>query len=206
MNKDVPGRPANAGFSLLELSLVVAIGIIITVAGIGKMNIGIANLKLRSSMTSVSGLLQNCRMIAVQRNTTLTTKFVNGSIPVNSMKAVVTAATDTANSPIAADAQVEMEAPISSPGTAPSGGGAPPAITNAVLGLSSDPLYTAPSFNSRGLPCSYNSGTGQCPTNNAFIRYFKDNRPGGLKGWAAILITPAGRIKRWFWNGSSWIN
>jgi hypothetical protein len=37
-----------------------------------------------------------------------------------------------------------------------------------------------------------------------FIEYFKDNRIGGSGGWAAISITPAGRIKRWFWSGSAW--
>src|SRR5215510_11020713 len=138
MNTDVRRRPGQAGFSVVELAIVVMIGLIVTVAGVSRMNVAIANLKLRSSLTSVSGLLQNCRMIAVQRNTTLTTKFVNAAVPVNAMKAVVTTSTDTTNSPIAADAQVEMEAPISSPSTVPAGAGAPPAITNSQLGLSSD--------------------------------------------------------------------
>jgi hypothetical protein len=101
---------------------------------------------------------------------------------------------------VTADSQVEMEAPIMTHDT-PTGPGAPPAITNTALGLGADPLTTDPSFNSRGLPCAYSSGV--C-TNAAFIRYFKDNRIGGSGGWAAISMTPAGRIKRWFWNGSIW--
>src|SRR5207249_5929130 len=101
------------------------------------------------------------------------------------------------------DSQVELQAPISAYNT-PTGTGAPPAITNAALGLSADPQIGNPSFNSRGLPCAYDTVTGLCTANVAFIKYFKDNRGSGSGRWAAISITPAGRIKRWFWNGSAW--
>jgi len=203
MPKYGAGARNPAGFSLLELTLVVTIGLIVTTIGMPRMNNVIANIKLRSSMTTVSGLIQNCRMMAVQRNRTLTAKFTTATNPVNSMKALITERTDTTNTPVAANTQVEMEAPISSMDT-PTGTGAPAAITNAALGLSSDPLPSNPSFNSRGLPCFYDTSTGACAPNNAFIRYFRDNRIGGAGAWAAISITPAGRIKRWFWNGSSW--
>src|SRR5437867_10611022 len=48
-----------AGFSLQEVLVVVAIGLIITAAALATMSNAIANMKLRASMTSVSGLLQN---------------------------------------------------------------------------------------------------------------------------------------------------
>jgi hypothetical protein len=100
------------------------------------------------------------------------------------------------------DTQVQLEAPIT-PMSTPTGPGAPSTILNSTLGVSSTPATTDPSFNSRGLPCSYSGGA--C-TNSAFIQYFKDNRIGGSGGWAAISISPAGRINRWFWNGSAWTN
>ena len=49
------------------------------------------------------------------------------------------------------------------------------------------------------------SNGGTC-TNSGLIEYFKDNRIGGSGGWAAISVSPAGRITRWFWNGSAWAN
>jgi Tfp pilus assembly protein FimT len=198
-------RRGNAGFSLFELAIVVSIGLIVTATGLPKFNTAIANMKLRSSLTTVSGLLQNCRMLAVQRNRTLRAAIRSQTVPVNSMKGVVTEPTDTTNTPIASNAQVEMEAPISSYDT-PTGTGAPAAISNSVLGVSVTPVATDPSFNSRGIPCSWNTSTSTCDTNKSFIKYFKDNRVTGGQGWAAISITPAGRIKRWFWNGSSWID
>ena len=96
------------------------------------------------------------------------------------------------------DPQVALEAPIT-PYTTPTGGGAPAAISTTTLGFT--PQTGDPSFNSRGLPCSYSGGT--C-TSNGFIAYYKDDRISSSSGWSAISISPAGRIKRWFWNESAW--
>jgi hypothetical protein len=161
----------------------------------------IANAKMRASMTSVSGLLQNTRMMAVQENTTKTARHFSRTSAPFSLVYYVKTAWDT-NPVQTSDSQIEMEAPIT-PYAAPTGTGAPPAISNTALGMSASPLTADPSFNSRGLPCNYSGGT--CATNVGVIRYFKDNRvstAGG--GWSAISISPAGRIKRWFWNGSAW--
>ena len=58
-----------AGFSLQEVLVVVAIGLIVTAVALPSMSNAIANMKLRASMTSVSGLLQNTRSMAVKENT-----------------------------------------------------------------------------------------------------------------------------------------
>jgi hypothetical protein len=83
--------------------------------------------------------------------------------------------------------------------TTPTGPGAPDLIDTTALG------YTAQtgniSFNSRGLPCAYSSGV--C-TNYGFLYYFKDTSRMGAKGWAALSISPAGKIKKWFWSGTAW--
>jgi Tfp pilus assembly protein PilE len=200
----VPAGMEPAGFSLQELMVVVAIGLTITVVAVPVMSNAIANMRLRSSISSLSGLLQNTRSIAVQQNTTKTACHLNRSAPPYSLVYFVKNATDCTTATVATtDPQVELEAPIT-PYTTPSGTGAPAAIPNGSLGLTSNPATSDPSFNSRGLPCSYSSGT--CTTNAAFIQYYKDNRISGSGGWAAISISPSGRIKRWFWDGSSWIS
>ena len=183
-----------AGFSLIEVTLVVAISLVVTATAIPRITTVVGNAKMRASMTSLSGLLQNSRMAAVQQNRTMTTHFV---VQPTGLVGYVKQAIDS--SPVARnDYQVEMQAPIDKL-TTPSGGGAPAAISTTVLGFT--PQTDNPSFNTRGLPCLYSGGL--CD-NYGFIYYFKDTRIAGSGGWAAISISPAGRIKRWFWSGSDW--
>ena len=97
-----------------------------------------------------------------------------------------------------ADTQAQLGAPLTK-FTTPTGTGAPPELTSAELSFTA--VTSDPSFNSRGLPCEYVSGV--C-TNKGFVYYFKDTRPLGASRWAAVSISPAGRIKRWFWTGTNW--
>ena len=204
---EVPAGKRPAGFTLQEVMIVIAISLIITALGAPVMSNAIANMKLRSSMTTVSGLLQNTRAMAVQQNTVKTACHFNLTYAPYSLVYFVKNATDCSTATMAStDTQVEMEAPIT-PYASPSGTGAPAALDNSTqLGVTSAPLTTDPSFNSRGIPCQYVSA-GICNTNISFVTYYKDNRVNGASGgWAAISISPAGRIRRWFYNGSSWIN
>jgi len=185
-----------SGFTLIEVMIVATIATVITVTAIPNITNAIANAKLRASMTSLSGLLQNTRMVAVKENRTKTARFEGGTT--TRLMGYIRDAGDTSTLSTM-DSQVEMEAPITKLST-PTGLGAPPAISTTVLGFT--PQTSDPSFNTRGLPCLYSGGT--CPTNYGFIYYFKDNRTSGIGGWAAISLSPAGRIKRWFWNRSAW--
>jgi Tfp pilus assembly protein FimT len=188
-------KGSRAGFSFIEAMVVVAIGTIVTVTAVPNMITAISNMRLRSSMTSLAGVIQNCRMLAVKQNQTMTTHFTpqpDGLIAF--VKLATAPPTYTVN-----DSQVELEAPVMELDT-PSGPNAPPAIDSTTLGFST-PLTSDPSFNTVGLPCSYNAGT--C-SNRGFIYYFHDQRPQGKQGWSALSISPAGRLKKWYWNGSAW--
>ena len=66
-------RVNRAGFSLLEVIVVVGIGAIVTATAVPNMVTAISNMRLRSSMTSLAGVIQNCRMLAVKQNQTMTT-------------------------------------------------------------------------------------------------------------------------------------
>jgi len=206
MPRFVHGGGNQVGFSLFEVLVVVGIGLLVTAIGLPRMNNVIANMKLRASMTSVSGLLQNTRMSAVKQNKTMTAKYTNLTSPPYSLIYYIKNATDS-TAVATGDPQVEMEAPIS-PFPSPTGPGAPGAITVSVLGFTpqaidaSSSLYA--SFNSSGIPCVYSGGFCTSSGGTGFIEYFKDNRIGGSGGWAAISVTPAGRIKRWFCSGSAW--
>ena len=66
-------RSGSGGFSLLEVMVCAGIGMLVTVAAVPNMVTGIANMRLRSSMTSLAGVLQNCRVLAVKSNRHMTT-------------------------------------------------------------------------------------------------------------------------------------
>lgn len=187
----------SGGFSLVEVAMVVAITLLLAVIAIPNMVMVISNARLHAGVTSMSGLLQVCRMAAVKQNRTLTTHFTteDGTTLVGYVKQ----APDTSDR-VATDLQAEWEAPVIMM-TTPTGDDAPAEIDTSVLGFT--PEDGEPSFNTRGLPCLYDSGS--C-NNGGFLYYFKDTSRTGGKGWAALSISPAGRIKKWFWNTSEWMD
>jgi prepilin-type N-terminal cleavage/methylation domain-containing protein len=192
------GRPG--GFSLVEVSMVVAITLIAASITIPNMLQVISNARLHAGVTSMSGLLQSCRMSAVKNNRTLTTHFTpDGDKLVGYVKEAPLPDTTPR---LATDLQAEWEAPVQMM-TTPTGDDAPDEIDTVVLGFT--PETGEPSFNTRGLPCAYDDDTGNCPY-NGFLYYFKDTSRSGGKGWAALSISPAGRIKKWFWNTSAWVD
>jgi Tfp pilus assembly protein FimT len=184
-----------AGFSMLEVMAVTSVSMIITMTAVPNVISGIGILRLRSSMTSLEGVLQNCRMLAVKENQAMSTHFSvtaysSGS---NGVLAYVKKASDP-NPVSTSDSQVQLEQ------TTLSGPGAPTAaLDSSTLGFT--PQTGDPSFTTTGLPCAYSGGN--C-TGSGFLYYFHDARPAPQTGWAAISISPAGRLKKWFWSGSAW--
>jgi type II secretory pathway pseudopilin PulG len=183
-----------SGFSLLVVIVVAAIGAIVTATALPNMVNGIANIRLRLSITSLADVIQNCRMLSVKQSQTMTTHFTPTTTGV---VAYVKRANDTSSYTVN-DSQVELEAPVIQT-TSATGAGAPSALDSTILGFT--PLTGDPSFNTTGLPCAFDSGV--CP-NNGFVYYFHDFRPQGQQGWAALSISPAGHLKKWFWSGTAW--
>jgi Tfp pilus assembly protein FimT len=91
--------------------------------------------------------------------------------------------------------------------------GMPADLDAATLGNASGATITvagstsAVYFNARGLPCPYDSSTKTCNaaiSGSAYVYYFQDTRFLGSSGWAAVSVSPAGRVKVWKWNGAEW--
>src|SRR5881396_3874036 len=118
-------RTKRSGFSLLAVLFGVAAITIILAVALPSMTNAIANVKVRGNMTSVSGLLQNTRILAVKLNRTMTARyFVRTTSPLG---LVYYAKNATDSSPLASsDPQVELEAPITRY-TTPTGANAPAA-------------------------------------------------------------------------------
>jgi prepilin-type N-terminal cleavage/methylation domain-containing protein len=190
-------RGSSGGFSLVEMMVVVAIVMVIAAFAIPNMMNVIATFRLRGGMSSLSSLLQNARMMSIKGNQTYSVHFTTMSAgPV----AYVKLAGDTAGI-LNTDAQAQLGAPVTMDQN-PTGTGAPTQMDNSFLNF--DPLTSDPSFNSRGIPCIYASGT--CTAPKGYVFYFRGKRSFGTDGWAAVTISPAGHVKTWYWNGSSWGN
>lgn len=189
-------RYCERGFSLLEAVIVVSMLMAISAIATPNMMTAVANARLRGGATSLSGLLQNSRMMALKLNKVETVHF---TVMSHGPVAYIDVNQDGAYENT--DPQVQLGAPMTKV-TMPSGPGAPPPIDDTTLSFS-DVRTSDPSFNAYGLPCRKSSGS--C-VNHGFVYYFTDTRPLGKSGWAAVSITPAGRIRTWFWDGSSWVN
>jgi len=204
--------------------IVVVIVLILSAVLAPKMLQVIDNQKLQSSAQAYSGLLQQARARAVQDNTpyqVLTTTY-NGS----PMAYVDLAGNETYNPGGAnPDPAVQLANPITITDTgAPAGFDTVTLLNTIPLNLESTPAMvditgtSTPglAFNERGLPCQRiaagaackNSTTinvGGTPTQTlvAWVTYLRFTRRDGGYNWAAVTVTPAGRIKTWSYQSTS---
>lgn len=191
------------GFSLIEMMAVVAIILIVAAIAIPSMSHVIDSTRIRGTLGSVSNLAQMCRTQAVKQNTSQRL-FFSKTITPGSTVLYVKAATALDTDPIlASDPQLLLPSEFSI-AAAPTGGTSQLTGT-ALWGSAITPnAGVDPYFNSRGLPCLPDA-TGACSTTSGFVYYFSYNSGSSLR-WSAISISPAGRIKTWFWNGTAWGN
>jgi Tfp pilus assembly protein FimT len=182
----------SAGFSILELLVVLGIVMIMAAISAPPMAAAIAHSKLRGASSSLSGLFQSSRMQAIRRNKTVTLHFVTvGDTPFAVMKEVDDASTNLGTF----DPQVQLGSSLFQVATPDDG----ILISDAVLSYTPLTLPDLISFNPRGLPCRYAAGV--CTT-AGFVYYLADT--SRANAWTAVSVSPGGRVKQWFWNGTVW--
>lgn len=204
---DVKGRvkrTSEAGFSLLELLVVLAIVLVVTAVAMPMITTTVSNYRLKSAASQVAGMIQQCRIASVRANQSLQMRAatVNGQqqvyVDLNSNSAF-----NTGEPMMLMPNRITVQT-AGYPGDATDNLG----TNNAVF------YQTAPRFNARGLPCvdvtPAGGGTATCRNidagNNAvgFVYYLRSDRTFGMSGWAAVTVTPAGRVRSWFYSGASY--
>ena len=222
------------GFTLLEALVVVAIILIVSAIMAPKMFQIIDAQKLQSSAQSYSALLQVARTRAVQDNQVYQVlSAVNNGAAVAYVDQNGNSQWDTAGAN--PEPAVQLPLPISITDTnAPQGvqgfDTIRPLNTVPVLTISTNPAMVnsggLPSpgiaFNERGLPCQRIAVGAACSnvstvitggvpqlTAVAWVTYLRwTRRNGNGFDWAAVSVTPAGRIKTWRFQvdnaGGSW--
>lgn len=222
------------GFTLLEALVVVAIILIVSAIMAPKMFQIIDAQKLQSSAQSYSALLQVARTRAVQDNQVYQVlSAVNNGAVVAYVDLNGNSQWDTAGAN--PEPAIQLPLPISVTDTnAPQGvqgfDTIRPLNTVPVLNISTNPAMVnsggLPSpgiaFNERGLPCQRIAVGAACSnvstvitggvpqlTAVAWVTYLRwTRRNGNGFDWAAVSVTPAGRIKTWRFQvdnaGGSW--
>jgi len=193
-------RSGAAGFSALELMVVIAIIIVVVGISIPTIYTVVANIKLRGAASDVAGLMQQARIIAVQKNATYSVVF--GTIAGGAPGAFVDLNNNgTWNAGPPSEPTIQLPRTVSQV-AAPSGSGGQPTTLDSTVGFTANTGNI--SYNARGLPCDVTSTP--CATGVGYIYYLNDTRAFGQTQWAAVSITAAGRVKTWYWYGSSWGN
>ncbi len=199
---------AARGFSLLELVIVITILMIVGAIAVEFVQRAAQTMRLQESAINYSNLLQQARLRAVHDDkyyTVLTTGGgVNGNI----------AFVDVAGTGVYVPGEPMM---VFSSGVTPQPFGSGPNVANleaqflpnnpgAVMTVNTTAL--GPTLGSRGLPCTPTGGAlGVCPylsVNGIPTSYitFLQNTQSGV--WEAVTLTPAGRIRQWRYDGSTW--
>ena len=212
-----------SGFSMVELLIVVVIILVIAALAIPNMTQAITTFRLRGSISSLAGILQEARIIAVKQN--MITKTELGTISGASVAFVdlpLSSKFDDAPGKYSCfqDTTQSCSEPVIQFATGVSSdfGNVPTSLdSNTYLGYDQKDS-TAPfqvGFNQRGLPCTPAPVTGRPTTcsmgtlsttkssSNGFIYYFKITSAFGTR-WSSLTITPAGRIRVWTLNGTTW--
>jgi len=215
------------GFTVLEALIVVAVVLIMLGMSMPKMMQMIDSQKLQGSAQAYAGLLQEARARAVQDDKPYEVLVTNSS---GALMAYVDLNDDGQlnASGTTPEPAVLLAKPITvSDSSVPAG-----FDTNTLLNiiplhdsispmLASDVAGTARpglAFNQRGLPCQRLVAGGNCtnsivgaglPPQVAWVTYFQYALRNGGTSYAAISVTPAGRIKTWSYQsdgkgGGSW--
>lgn len=195
-------RKRTGGFSLVELVIVAAIMVSIAALAAPSMFDVIGGAKLRSNMGDLSALFQYARSRAVKYNHVMSVSF---EVKAGATRAYAKDPSTTSESESSKDnTEIWLSSEFSRVAS-PSGAGAPPTLDSPTMWGTESTIATGDlSFNSRGIPCSYSTTTGKCVTGSSFVYYFSYNSTMGGTRWGAVGVSPAGRVRAFYWNGVNW--
>jgi prepilin-type N-terminal cleavage/methylation domain-containing protein len=193
---------ASSGFSLIELLVVMAVMLVVAAFAVPSLTNTMDAYRVRSAMNDISGLTQRCRVQSLRKNTSerMYVKTTGGMVQLFCQD--IATGTGVVQS---TDPQISLLKQFSIPGT-PTGG--PTQLTGTTMWGSANAAFAVdsdPYFSSRGLPCAAVGVGTACSTITGYVYYVKYTTRNSAR-WAALSISPAGRVQNWFWNGTGWGN
>jgi prepilin-type N-terminal cleavage/methylation domain-containing protein len=206
-----------AGFSLVELSIVVIITLLVSAWAIPSALTSIRMAHLRGAASDYAGLLEQARIYSIRDNRYYSTYILapagNNLVAqayVDMLPKVLTGASGNGGTSVAVGdptITIESDVVLESVGAAPNTSNLESQLLPATTPVTpTDGSVTAPTFGPRGLPCTPISMTGGsvCDSSGGPTAYWTFLENSKSQSWQAVTITPAGRIQKWFYTGSAW--
>ena len=190
---------------MVELVVVVLIILIVGAIAIPNAIRAWYNMELRATASQVSDLMQRARIMAAKNNAYYTVCYrTNNGVQQAYLTQVILTSTTACTYTQGTSIEIDLARLISAASAAPTGSN-PSAFTLSTDTTSGTPYDNATTlaFSPRGLPCKFDTSAHTCsaPAPTYFVYYFQAS---SSNGWAAVLVTKAGRSKAYTWNGSSW--
>lgn len=215
-------KKRQVGFSLTELVIVVAIAFVLLALAMPEIVNALKNNRLRQAAVDYANLLQTARMRAVQDDQYYSVLGSTGTstacLDLSQSGTTPCTAPNGSNPPAVnfhPTVQIQSSTSSSIPSRSNLEGQYLPSNcgTNAAC-VSVDP--NVPTFSSRGLPCGTTTSSGSTICNYLYTGtggiYGTSNVPVAFEiflqntqttAWEAVTVSPAGRIREWYYDGSS---
>jgi prepilin-type N-terminal cleavage/methylation domain-containing protein len=182
-----------AGFSLAELLVVVAIILVVGGLSIPSLSRVIDNSRLKGATQKLAAVYLDSRIRATQNNTTYEVLVSPpGTIPAQACIDLDGDGNCGAGEPVTifpaqiSITNVGVPVPLNS------------AVLNYPVASQQDGLTPNLTWVSRGIPCHRNSATAACVgTGWGWVQHLQMQRSGGEVLYAAVTVSPTGRVKTW---------
>jgi Tfp pilus assembly protein FimT len=215
-SKQTKASSREAGFSVVELAIVTIIVLIICATAIPGMITSMRNAHLRGAASDLSGLYEQARIFSIRDNRYYSTYILaaSGSSPqlayVDMLPKRSSLASGNGGTSVASgDPEIVMTSEVVQQpvGSAPNTNNLKSQLLPATTPVTpTDTSATAATFGPRGLPCTSISVTGGsvCDSSGGPTAYWTFLENTKSSTWQAVTITPAGRIQKWYYDGTNW--
>jgi Tfp pilus assembly protein FimT len=214
--KQIRSRSHEAGFSVVELAVVTIIVLIVCATAVPGMITSMRNAHLRGAASDLSGIYEQARIFSIRDNRYYSTYILaaSGSKPqlayVDMLPKSTSGASGNGGTSVATgDPEIVMTSEVVQEpvGSAPNTNNLKNQLLPSTTPVTpTDTSTNAATFGPRGLPCMSISVTGGsvCDSSGGPTAYWTFLENTKSSSWQAVTITPAGRIQKWYYDGTNW--